>query len=408
VQENEEGVERAFVEYFTKLFQSDHSGEEERVLQGLEMKVSQEINEALLMAFTAEEVHVALRQMAPLKAPGPDGLSAGFFIDNWSAVGEDVCKIVLNVLNSGVMNIGMNFTHIALVPKITNPVKVTDFRPISLCNVIYKLISKVLANRLKVWLPKIISPYQSAFIQGRLISDNIIAAYETLHTMHSKMFGKKGYMTVKLDMSKAYDRVEWSFLERVMEKMGFAGKWIHLVMMCVSSPAYLIIVNGAPVGNIIPSRGLRQGDPISPYLFLLCAESLSSMLMQADRDGFLEGVPTSRRGPRINHLFFADDSLIFCRASLDHWNRLSVILNSYGAASGQQLNKEKTGIFFSGNTPPETRQKITEAARIPPSQCYDSYLGLPALVGRSKMVAFQSIKDRVWKRLQDWKLKFLS
>jgi hypothetical protein len=265
-------------------------------------------------------------------------------------VGEDVCKIVLNVLNSGVMNIGMNFTHIALVPKITNPVKVTDFRPISLCNVIYKLISKVLANRLKVWLPKIISPYQSAFIQGRLISDNIIAAYETLHTMHSKMFGKKGYMAVKLDMSKAYDRVEWSFLERVMEKMGFAGKWIHLVMMCVSSPAYSIIVNGAPVGNIVPSRGLRQGDPISPYLFLLCAESLSSMLMQADSDGFLEGVPTSRRGPRINHLFFADDSLIFCRASLDHWNRLSAILNSYGAASGQQLNKEKTGIFFSRNT----------------------------------------------------------
>jgi hypothetical protein len=202
-----EGVERAFVDYFTNLFQSDHTENIERCLQGLETKVTQEMNDALLMAFTVEEVQRALRQMAPMKAPGPDGLSAGFFIDNWATVGEDVCNNVLNVLNSGVMNVGLNFTHIALVPKIKAPVKVTDFRPISLCNVVYKLISKVLANRLKVWLPKIISPFQSAFIQGRLITDNIIAAYETLHTMHSKMYGKKGYMAVKLDMSKAYDRV---------------------------------------------------------------------------------------------------------------------------------------------------------------------------------------------------------
>jgi hypothetical protein len=202
-----EGVERAFVDYFTNLFQSDHTENIERCLQGLETKVTHEMNDALLMAFTVEEVQRALRQMAPMKAPGPDGLSADFFIDNWATVGEDVCNNVLNVLNSGVMNVGLNFTHIALVPKIKAPVKVTDFRPISLCNVVYKLISKVLANRLKVWLPKIISPFQSAFIQGRLITDNIIAAYETLHTMHSKMYGKKGYMAVKLDMSKAYDRV---------------------------------------------------------------------------------------------------------------------------------------------------------------------------------------------------------
>lgn len=158
--------------------------------------------------FSKEEVQAALRQMAPLKAPGPDGLSADFFLDNWDTVGEEVCQIVLYALNSGVMNKRMNFTYIALIPMVKSPEKVYDFRPISLCNVIYKMVSKVLANRLKVWLPKIISPYQSAFIQGRLITNNIIAAYETLHTMHSKMYGKKGYMAVKLDMSKAYDKVE--------------------------------------------------------------------------------------------------------------------------------------------------------------------------------------------------------
>jgi ribonuclease HI len=346
--------------------------------------------------------------MAPLKAPGLDGLSADFFLDNWDIVGEEVSQIVLHALNSGVMNKGMNFTYIALIPKIKSPKKVSDFRPISLCNVIYKLVSKVLANRLKVWLPKIISPFQSAFIQGRLITDNIIAAYETLHTMHSKMYGKTGYMAIKLDMSKAYDRVEWGFLERVMRRMGFAERWIHLVMMCVTSTSYSVLVNGAPVGLISPSRGIRQGDLISPYLFLLCAESLSSLLSQAEMDGSIVGVPTSRRGPRINHIFFADDSLLFCKASQEQWQRLSMLLNAYEKASGQQLNKDKTGVFFSRNTDSKTRQKIMRMAGIPSSQRYDTYLGLPALVGKSRIAAFQGIKERVWKRLQDWKLNFLS
>ena len=153
-----------------------------------------------------------------------------------------------------------------------------DFRPISLCNVLYKLVSKVLANRLKRILSVIIDSTQSAFILGRLISDNVLAAYETLHTMNTGMRGKKGFMAIKLDMTKAYDRVEWSFWKAVMRRMGFNERWISLTMMCVRSVWYSIIVNGSPHGLIIPSRGIRQGDPISMYLFLLCVEALSSML----------------------------------------------------------------------------------------------------------------------------------
>jgi hypothetical protein len=121
----------------------------------------------------------------------------------------------------------LNLTYIALIPKIKNPECEADFRPISLCNILYKLISKVLANRLKKILPLVISPSQSAFILGRLITDNIFAAYETLHTMHTWMRGKKGFMEITLNMSKAYDRVEWNFLEAVMRKMGFNEWWIQ-------------------------------------------------------------------------------------------------------------------------------------------------------------------------------------
>ena len=165
-------------------------------------------------------------------------------------------------------------------------------------------------------LSHIISPFQSAFISGHLISHNILATYETLHTMQSKMEGKKGYMAIKIDMSKAYDRVEWGILEAVMGKMGFAPNWIKLVMMCVTSVHYAVLVNGTSSGRILPTRGIRQGDPISPYLFLICTEALSLLLPKADREGEIGGVLTSRRGLRLNHLFFANDSLLFYRADL--------------------------------------------------------------------------------------------
>ena len=127
-------------------------------------------------------------------------------------------------------------------------------------------------------------------------------------------------MAVKIDMNKTYDKVEWGFLEVVMGKMGFAPGWIKFIMMCVTSAHYAILVNGILTGKIIPTRGIRQGDPISPYLFLICVEVLSSSLVKANREGVLEGVPTSKRGPRLNHIFFADNSLLFCRTNLGHWS----------------------------------------------------------------------------------------
>jgi hypothetical protein len=140
-------------------------------------------------------------------------------------------------------------------------------------------------------------------------------AFETLHHMHHQRQGKQGSMALKLDMSKAYDRVEWKFLERVMQQMGFHPKWVTLMMECISTVSYSILINGAPHGFVKPTRGLRQGDPLSPYLFLLCAEGLHSLIHRAKMTGHLKGVSISRNGPKITHLFFADDSLLFCRAS---------------------------------------------------------------------------------------------
>ena len=193
------------------------------------------MNDTLISDFTAKEVELALKQMAHLKALGPDGMPPLFFQKYWKVVSPEVTQGVLSCFNSGHILHAINHTFITLIPKVKTPAKITEFRPISLCNVIYKLISKVIANRLKGILPSIISEAQSAFVPGRLIMDNVLVAFETLHHMHSTKIGREGAMAMKLDMSKAYDRVEWSFLETIMRKMGFHPKWVSLFMNCIST-----------------------------------------------------------------------------------------------------------------------------------------------------------------------------
>jgi hypothetical protein len=380
----------------------------EECLEGLEARVTPEMNEWLLRPFVAEEVDFALSQMHPLKSPRPDGFAVCFYQKAWSIVWSEVCAAVLDFLNGGVFHDDINETFIALIPKIKNPTHITKFRPISLCNVIYKLIAKVLANRLKKVLGTIISPNQSAFIPGRLITDNIIIAFEVLHTMDTRLKGAEGYMALKLDMSKAYDRVEWNFLEIVMSRIGFANRWVQLLMTCVRTVKYFVLINGRPFGKIFPSRGLRQGDLLSPYFFILCAEGLSTGLKKMEQAGGITGLPLTRGGTRLNHLFFVNDNLLFCKVDTTEWFCIQKVLDDYKKASGQRLNKGKTSLFFSRNTGEDMRAQVLSIAGINTTQRYEKYLGLPALIGKSKVSSLSGIKGRIWDKMQGWKEKFLS
>jgi hypothetical protein len=163
-----------------------------------------------------------------------------------------------------------------------------------------------------------------------------------------------------------------------MVKLGFA-----LIKTCVTTVNFAVIVNGPPIGHICPIRGICQGDPISPHLFMICFEALSSLLSQAERSGRLSGVPTSKKELRLNHRFFANDSLLFCQADPQHWHRLNRLLAIYERASGLRLNKEKTDIFFRRSTIPKAKKTIMDLTSIPVTQRYDKYLGLLSLVGKS-------------------------
>jgi hypothetical protein len=199
------------------------------------------------------------------------------------------------------------------------------------------------------------------------------------------MWSKVGFMGIKLDISKAYDRVEWTFLESAMRRLGFDGKLVNWIMAYIRPVSYSVVINGSTVGKFAPSRGIRQGDPISPSLFLICAEALSSLFFHVENTWVISRVPTFKRGPKLSHLLFADDSLIFCKANNVEWHRVLRILGVYEAGIGQKLNLQKTSLFFSRNTTMERRVEILNISGLTEATRIDSYLGLPTLVGRSKI-----------------------
>ena len=226
--------------------------------------------------------------------------------------------------------------------------------------------------------------------------------------MKNNRTGKTGFMALKLDMSKAYDRVKWSFLEKVFLKMGFQESWVVLVMECITTVTYSILVNGEPKGLITPSRGLRQGDPFSPYLFLFCAEGLNAIFQKATKNGEIQGFSICINGPKLTHLFFADDCLLFCRSTLEECEKIQELLSCYEEASGQMVNKDKTTLFFSKNTDVHVQEVIKNSLGVPAIQHYEKCLSLPSFIGRNKKACFTQIKERIWAKMQGWKEKLLS
>ena len=302
-------------DYFLSLYCGTQSGEA-FPLRGCFPTVSASDWTHIYRPLSVDEIKSTLFSMGGLKAPGPDGLHALFFQSQWSIVGDSVYAMVSDIFHNPERVKEINQTFITLVPKVEHPESVKHFRPISLCNVIYKIVTKIIANRLQLIMPMVIAPTQCGFIRNRSGSHSIIVAQEVIHKMRSTK-GKKGFMAIKLDLEKAYDRLDWRFVIDSLRDLGINEHFSNLIWHCISSVSMDILWNGDRTGDFFPTRGIRQGDPLSPYLFVICIERLSHLIQAAVDEGFWKPITLSRDGPPITHLCFADDLFIFAEASMD-------------------------------------------------------------------------------------------
>jgi hypothetical protein len=263
--------------YFKSLFLKDPSIDPSEVVDLFDPLVTDNLNSELCKPYPPEEIADALFQIGSLKAPGPDGMPARFFQRSWLLLKEDVVKAVQTFFQTGVMPEGVNDTCIVLIPKINHPESLKDFRPISLCNVIYKVVSKCIVNRLRPLLQDIISTSQSAFIPGRMISNNALVAFECIHAIKGHSDARGDFCAYKLDLSKAYDRVDWEFLNKVLLKLGFQSNWVHWVMTCVTSVRYTVRFNGVmtnPSPRLVVFAKVIHFRHISSFLWLMVCPKL--------------------------------------------------------------------------------------------------------------------------------------
>ena len=321
-------------------------------------RLLEEEREVLEEDVTRKEVEVSLWSVKPFKAPGLDGYHAGFYQRNWHIVKDSVVKLVAKFFESGSMPNHLNKTLITLIPKCPGADCLSLFRPISLCNTIYKLVTKVLVNKIRPMLNNLVSPLQTAFVPGRKGMDNMIIVQELIHTMKQKK-GKQGYMAIKVDLEKVYDRLEWHFICDMLNMYNIPPKMISLIMSCITGSSISVLFNGGCLEPFLPTRGIRQGDPLSPYLFILCMELLGFLIEDMCANNLWNPLKASNFGPAFSHLFFADDLVLFAKADRKNCQSVRDVLDTFCDLSGQKVNLSKPKFLFSANVDPDSRETFS-------------------------------------------------
>ena len=338
------------------------------------------------------------------KAPGPDGFTSLFFKKAWSIVGSDVIEAVESFFNSGCMLLEINCTIIALVPKVPNPESMQDYRPISCCNTIYKCISKIIASRIKMCLPDIINPSQSAFVHGRSIEDNVLITQDLMHNYHGN--NGRPRCALKIDIKKAYDTIGWSCVIDILYRLGTPVNILKCIKACITTPSFSVAVNGELAGFFASKRCLRQGDPLSPLLFIIVMEAFSRYLYVAAQSPNFEFHPKCE-GIKLTHVSFADDIFLFAGGTTSSVRVIMDELNRFENFSGLQVNKQKGAIFLAGisDTIMNEMLNITgfSLGKLPMK-----YLGVPLLSTRLSHNDCQPLIDKIMVRIQAWTSRSLS
>ncbi|KAL2921921.1 hypothetical protein RDABS01_013412 [Bienertia sinuspersici] len=396
-------------EAFTEFYKTLLSGGESRTQVNPEVvqlgaRLTDQHKELLSCKFTDKEIKQAMFSIPSNKAPGLDGYNSQFFKTAWPIVGKDVIQAIKDFFANGKLLKEVSITTLTMVPKPPNPSTVSDYRPIACCSTIYKCIAKLLCSRLSMVLPDIISHNQGAFVSGRSIMHNVLICQDLMRFYRPSQI--QDCCMFKLDVKKAYDTVSWGFMSEFMIQMGFPKHFIDLIMICISSPQYSLMINGIPSPLVRPGRGLRQGDPLSPLLFTLCMEYFTRMMKRVSKEEGYKFHPLCRRSS-LNHLCFADDILMFSRGDMH-----TIVLNLAGLklfaqATGLEISAAKSEVYCAG-VDKAIVDRIQALSGFKVGSLPFTYLGVPMSPKQMHPNDCEKLVDKMCAKIKMWSSRNLS
>lgn len=404
--EDQETLINGAVDHFSNLLSSEDHNVENDIFHVIPKIITDAQNDLLCGIPSPKEIRDAVFSLPGSSSPGPDGFSGDFFTHCWDIIHEDVVKAVQSFYCGWGMPQGVTSTLLCLLPKVQKPIGFADFRPVSLCNFSYKIVSKIMCDRLGALLPSLISKEQSGFVSGRLITENILLAKEIMADIDRPV---RGHNTIlKLDMAKAYDRVEWDYLFKMLRLFGFSNRFVSLIAQMISNCWFTISMNGISRGYFKSTRGLRQGDPLAPALFIIAEELLSRGLSHLFLTCKCKYFHLARDVHRVSHILFADDSVIFMNGELASYKQLIRFLNLYETVSGQKVNAHKSCFMASKNMPKRSIDRIVSLTGFQHKSGSMKYLGTPLFKGRNKVSHYSYLIEKISAKLGGWQSKLLS
>lgn len=402
----QQGITDHCVDYFARLLGDDvgpYLLEQDDMNLLLSYRCSPAQISELDKLFTDEEIKAAFFSLPRNKASGPDGFPVEFFTESWSVIGPEVTAAIREFFISGRLLKQWNATTLVLIPKTPNASCTSDFRPISCLNTIYKVIAKLLTNRLQQLLSNVISSSQSAFLPGRLLAENVLLATEMVHGYNWKNISPRGML--KVDLRKAFDSVRWEFVIAALRALAIPERFINWVHQCLSTPTFTVCVNGCNGGFFKSTKGLRQGDPLSPYLFVLAMEVFSKLLHSRFAAGYMHYHPKAS-DLSISHLMFADDVMIFFDGGSSSLHGICETLDDFACWSGLHVNKNKCQLFHAGLD--QNESGILVAYDFPVGTLPIRYLGLPLMCRKLRIAEYEPLLEKITRKFNSWAFKCLS
>ncbi|KAL4318837.1 hypothetical protein GQ457_18G015900 [Hibiscus cannabinus] len=398
-----EKIKAEVEDHFQKIYNNVNNIKAEHLNCNLKVLSVEDANK-IEEPFSIDEIWSVLLATDGSRAPGPDGFNMNFLKRFWLDLKEEICQFFSDFYHGKLSVRPYNHSFIVLISKTDNPASLEDYRPISLVGSVYKLLAKVLAARLNRVSNDVIGESQFAFCPGKQITDCSLIANEIID--YTKRRGLSG-VVFKVDFRKAYDSVDWAFLIFVMKKMGFGSRWCSWIQDCISSTMISVLVNGSSTKSFNISRGLRQGCPLSPILFNLVAEALSSLLHKAVSCGLFNGIQVGNDSVEISHLQFADDLIIFCRDNESQIRNIVRILRGFELVSGLQINLRKSKLLGI-NVEESLVDSWASIFHCKSEKLPCIYLGLPLGQPKNSKQLWSPIVEKFKSKFAGWKSKLLS